>query len=163
MKLTLKVPAGEPPAAREHPPAPVATDTRLKIVTDLDACGPDAFYHQHPRATIPQPVRPELDAEGRIRVYVDHSVPNAAPRHVTAGRTLRWNLPAGILPDEVRRLLAEARPLLERIHAGHRLAWHAYEGEHVGQLSADAIRAEDDLWERIHRTEWKCLETGRAA
>ena len=161
MKLTLKVPANDPPVVpSERVPAPEAADTRLKLVTDLEACGPDTFYSQHPRDTLPQPVRLELDAEGRIRVYVDPSVPNAVPGDVMKGRTLRWNLPAGILPAEVRRLLAEARPLLERIHAGHRLEWNAYEGEHVGHLTADAIRAEDDLWERITKSDWKCLETG---
>lgn len=134
--------------------------THITWTTDLASLAEDALHDHYDGQHKAQDVCLDMDQEGRVRVHTNPAIGNAVPMDVWHGRTQRWTLPAGILPDA----LAEARPAiderLEAIHAGHEVVWDG--DNHVGRLTPAARRMVDELQFWIWDRSWRCLDAMEA-
>lgn len=103
------------------------------------------LYRRYPQQSQPQPAYITITEDGDVSAGHSGEVGDAVPMAVWHHRTLRVPVHAAMLGDALADLLesAEARALLERIHAGHSIEWDG--SNHVGRLSDDARAALDDL------------------
>lgn len=103
------------------------------------------LYHQYPQQSQPQPAYITITEDGDVSTGYSGEVGGAVPMAVWHHRTLRVPVHAAMRGDALADLLesAEARALLERIHAGHSIEWDG--SNHVGRLTDDATAALDEL------------------
>ncbi len=102
----------------------------------------------------------ELSATGEASASVGerHSSEDATTFDVWNQRALVWRgmLSQGcrVLPDPkaIEAIVAEAEPLLNRIAAGHTIAWNS--ASNAGQLNADAAEASKELKGLISESAW---------
>ena len=137
-------------------------------VPDLDALRAKAapVYHRYPQQISAQPAYIEMDEDGAVSVDWDSSIGNGVPMSVWHNRTLRWSIPNTLTGAALADFLGrdDVQALLERVHAGHSVAWDG--SNHVGRLTQDAADAGDDLehlcettWdEDEHARIWPCAE-----
>lgn len=100
------------------------------------------LYHQYPRECMPQPAYIEMDEDGVVSAEWDVETANAVPMAVWNSRTLRFPLRPNISGHSLYDLVMgeKVMGLLERIHAGHTVAWDG--NNNSGSLDDDAIEAQ---------------------
>lgn len=109
---------------------------------------------QHPGQMSPQPAYLELDQDGELAYGYDTEIGNGRPMSVAERRTIRWSVPYDISGKAMAAFLQdpEVLALLERVHAGHTVEWDG--SNHVGRLTDDAKRAEEELDRRTAEDQW---------
>lgn len=139
-------------------------------ITKLD---PDATAPLHEKFTgrnTPQPAYLEMDEDGNVGFVVSGDI-GGRPAEVHMGRTLRWSVPGTLSATDANELAESLRPALERVHAGHAVA---FDGRNMrGTLDADAKAADGlveeacaravgtvDVWDA---TEWMMPNGAKAA
>lgn len=112
---------------------------------------PAPLYKRYTSQTAAQPAYIELSEHGTVTAYYSADVGNAIPMYVWHARALRWRVPADVTGDALAAFIErpDVLQLLERIHAGHSVAWDG--NNRVGLLTADAQDARDDLQRLIEQ------------
>ena len=112
------------------------------------------LHHRYPGQTSHQPAYIRLSEDGEVRADWSGEVGGGKPEHVWNRRTLEFGVSAFAKPEVLADLLESgaARPLLERIYAGHSVFWDG--SNNKGRLNEDAQAASDDL-EDLLRSEFE--------
>lgn len=124
-----------------------STTTLTLSLDNLDH--PTALYEQYAGQHAPQPAYVQLTEDGTVSAYASGEIGGGAPAHVWHNRTLRWSINPSVdavaLADWIHAD-EDVLELLERVHAGHDVAW---DGSNMrGSLDADATAASEQL-ERV--------------
>lgn len=105
-----------------------------------------------------QPAYVGLSEDGKVTADYSGEIGNSKPMSVWLGRDLEMSVDPRVSGRDLHEyLLAEGRPLLARIHAGHEVGW---DGNNMrGQLSEDAQDAQKELEEGLRVLgENRCLD-----
>lgn len=106
--------------------------------------GQAPLYRKFANQSQPQPAYITMDEDGEVATTVSGEIGTGAPAAVVHGVSLRWRVPSEINGQALAKFVeAKARPLLERIHAGHSVEWR--NGNHTGTLTDDAREADEAL------------------
>lgn len=119
-------------------------EAHVKII---EVSEPAALYHRYPGQHEPQSAYVELDLRERtLSAGTDPEIGNAVPFSVYHGFERRYPIPA-LAADVANELMAELRPLAERICAGWEETWDG--NNHVARLGEDAEAAEEEIRNRL--------------
>ena len=105
------------------------------------------LYHKYPMQATPQPCYIELCEDGTVLAEYDGEIGGAVPASVWHERDIRISLPGALKADRADALIAELRPLLARVHAGHAVEWDGR--NNVGRLTDDAADARFEIEPKI--------------
>lgn len=75
---------------------------------------------------------------GKILIEDAHRDVNSIPFTVYHGRVLSYGA-SGVTVENIKRIIRNHKPLLERIAAGHTVEWNG--NNHIGKLNDDAMEA----------------------
>ena len=115
------------------------TQTQVRV---CEIAGKDLWCH-YTHQTSAQGCYVELDCEtGRFTADYNPEIGYGVPEAVWHGCTRRYEIPC-LLADPANKLLAELRPLAQRIVDGYETIWDG--NNHVGSLDEDAQTAEAEL------------------
>lgn len=109
---------------------------------------------QHPGQTHPQPAYLELDEDGEVHYGYNTEIGNSRPMNVHLRQWIRWKVPYDLSGKAMAAFLTnpDVVALLERVHAGHTIEWDG--NNHVGRLTDDARRAEEELDRLTAEDQW---------
>jgi hypothetical protein len=121
-------------------PTDTDTDTDITVIPVEDHT---ALYHRYPGQTSAQDCHVELDCETRtLSASYDTEIGNALPSAVWHGRVRWYGIPT-LRADAADALLDRLAPLAARVCDGYERVWDG--SNHVGQLDADALEAEEAI------------------
>ena len=103
------------------------------------------LWLRYPTQAEAQPAHLVMDADGIVTARIDPEIGNGMPMDIAMGRRLCWRIPGTLTGEQLSNLITDERTvaLLERIHAGHAIAWDG--SNHRGQLTDDADDADAEL------------------
>lgn len=112
-------------------------------ITITECTTPDELYRHYDGQSEPQGAYIALDLEDST-MWADYNaeIGNGVPASVYHGRTRRYSIPL-LTAAAANRVMAELRPLAERIVAGSDIDWDG--SNMVASLNEDARAAEDEL------------------
>jgi len=90
-----------------------------------------------------QPAYLEIAEDGKVTADYSGEIGNGVPVRVWHNRDIRISIDPRLTGAQVKDVVADMLPLLERVHAGHDVEWDG--SNHVGKFTADAQAALDDL------------------
>jgi hypothetical protein len=132
------------PDMQDNTMTTTSSTIKLSIYNLLSPGSPAPLYQHYPGQTRPQPAYVSLTEEGQVSAFSSGEIGHAVPIEVWNGRTTRWSVPPTVRASTLAELLqGEALPLLQRVHAGHEVAFDG--SNHRGRLSPDADHASNQL------------------
>jgi hypothetical protein len=114
----------------------------MSTITILPVEGTELYCH-YAKQTQRQPCYVQLDCQtGVLSASYNVEIGSGSPARVFNGLAVRWTIPA-LKADAANDLLAEIKPLAERVVAGFFSEWSG--GNEVGRFNADAGAACDEI------------------
>lgn len=110
---------------------------------------------QYPGQYHVQPAHLELTEDGIARVTYNPEIGNAVPMAVWHGREKRWSVPAAMKLRDMRKLLKDATPYLNRVYVGMGERWDG--NNMVGTMTEDALEAHHEITNLIDEAEGELL------
>ena len=113
-------------------------------ITPLDENTPDALHCHYQNELQGQPCHIALDLEdGQMWADYNAEIGSGIPASVYHGRTRWWGIPC-LTAAAANQLMADLKPLAERVLAGSEVEWDG--NNNVGILNDDASAAEQEIY-----------------